>query len=58
VKLAPESDAPLTVTAVVPVDDRVSDCVADELTSTLPKSTLLVLTVSAEVIASNCRAKV
>lgn len=57
-KPAPESDAPLTVTAVVPVEDKVSDWLADELTSTLPKSTLLVFTVSAEVIASNCRAKV
>ena len=53
----PESVASLTVTGAVPVDESVKVCVADELTSTLPKSIVPVLTVSAAVTAVNCNEK-
>jgi len=46
VKAAPLIEAELTVTAEVPVEVRVIDCVAVELTETLPKLRLEVLTVS------------
>ncbi len=47
----PERVAPLTVTGAVPVDARVNVCVADELTSTVPKFRLPVSMVSAAVTA-------
>jgi hypothetical protein len=53
----PDKDSPLTVTGAVPVEERVKVCVADELTSTLPKSRVPVLTVSAAVTAFNCSEK-
>jgi len=53
----PETVAPLTVTAAVPVDERVNDCVAAELTSTLPKSRVPVLMVNAAVTGFNCTEK-
>jgi hypothetical protein len=56
-KPAPVSVAAFTVTDDTPVDDRVSVCVADELTSTLPKLTLDALTVRMEAAASRESAK-
>lgn len=53
----PDSVAAFTVTAEVPVDDKVTACVAEALTSTLPKSTLLALTVRIAVTAFNCSEK-
>ena len=44
VKAAPLIEAELTVTAEVPVDVSVTDCVAGEFTVTLPKLKLAVLT--------------
>lgn len=59
-KLAPEIEKPvpaivaeLIVTAEVPVDERVIDCEADELTATLPKFKLDVLTVSVATAGFN-----
>ena len=46
VKPAPLIEAELTVTAEVPVDVKVTDCVVGEFTVTLPKLRLAVLTVS------------
>ena len=46
VKAAPLIEAELTVTAEVPVEVSVTDCVAGEFTVTLPKLKLIVLTVS------------
>lgn len=45
-KPVPETDAEFTVTAVVPVDVSVSDCVAEEFTLTLPKPNVVALNVS------------
>jgi hypothetical protein len=42
-KPVPDSDAALTVTATVPVEERTTDCAAGEFTGTLPKATLVVL---------------
>jgi hypothetical protein len=53
----PETVAPVTVTGAVPVDARVSVCVPAELTSTLPKFNVPVLTVSDAVTAFNCTEK-
>jgi hypothetical protein len=49
----PDVFTPLTVTGAVPVDESVSVCVADELTSTLPKSRVPALTVRDAVTAFN-----
>lgn len=57
-KPAPLSVAALTVTGAVPVDDRVTACVAEALTSTSPKSKLPALTLRTEVTAFNCSANV
>jgi len=43
-KPVPDSDAALTVTGTVPVEERTTDCEAGEFTGTFPKATLEVLT--------------
>ena len=53
----PVNEAEFTVTATVPVELRVNDCVVGVLTATLPKERLGVLTVSVGMAAFNCRAK-
>ena len=65
-KLAPETLKPLpattaefTVTAAVPVEDSVTDCVVGVFTFTLPKATVVALMLSVGTPAAlNCRAKV
>ena len=64
-KEAPETENPvpatvaaLTVSAAVPVEERVSDCVVAVFTLTLPKFILKGLTLSVGTAAPNCRAKV
>ncbi len=61
VKPVPVSVAALTVTDAVPVEDRVRDWVAGEFRCTLPKATVVALTlsvgVSAAVTVPNCKAK-
>jgi hypothetical protein len=64
-KVAPETLKPvpvrvaaLRVTAAVPVEDRVSVCVAAVFTLTLPKDRLDELTLSVGTAAPSCRAKV
>jgi hypothetical protein len=52
VKAAPLIEAELTVTADVPVDVSVTDCVVGEFTVTLPKLKLAVLTESWELRAA------
>ena len=42
-KPVPDSDAALTVTGMVPVDERTTGCETGEFTGTLPKATLVVL---------------
>ena len=63
-KVAPETEKPvpvivaaLTVTGVVPVEVRVTDWVAGELMTTLPKVTLVALMVSAALLGPSCKAK-
>jgi hypothetical protein len=64
VKPVPARVAALTVTAAVPVEDRVRDWVAGEFRSTSPKAMVAALTLSAGVSAGvgvaapSCRAKV
>jgi len=58
VKPVPATVAALTVTATVPVEDRVSVCVAGVFTLTLPNTILPVLTPSVGIPAPNCNAKV
>jgi hypothetical protein len=50
--------AALTVTAVVPVEDRITDCVAAVFRFTLPKAMLVASILSVGVPVPNCRAKV
>jgi hypothetical protein len=50
--------AALTVTDAVPVEDRVTVCVVGVLALTLPNDKLVVLTLSVDVEAFNCRANV
>jgi hypothetical protein len=50
--------AALTVTATVPVEDRVSVCVAGVFTLTLPNPMLPALTLSVGTPAPNCNAKI
>jgi hypothetical protein len=57
VKLAPVSVAPLILTGAVPVEVKVTDCVADVLTTTLPNATLVALMLSASIAALSCREK-
>ena len=47
-KPAPDNVAEFTVTAAVPVDVSVTDCVAGVLSTTLPKARLVVLTLNVE----------
>ena len=56
-KPVPVNVAELTVTAVVPVDVKVTDCVAAVFTSTLPNGTLVALMLSVGTATFNCRAK-
>jgi hypothetical protein len=42
-KPVPDSDAALTVTGTVPVEERTTGCATGEFTGTLPKATLVVL---------------
>ena len=58
VKPVPVTAAPLTVTAPVPVDDKIIDCVVAIFKSTLPKLTLVTLMLSVGTVAPSCRAKV
>ena len=57
-KPVPATVAALTVTAAVPVEDRVNVCVVAVFAFTLPKDRLDVLTLSVGTAAPNCRAKV
>lgn len=45
-KPAPETVAEETVTAVVPFDERMTDCVVDDPTTTVPKFSVVELSVS------------
>ena len=58
VKPVPVIVPELMVTEAVPVDVRVIDCVAGEFRKTLPKPTLVALTLRVEVPTLNCKAKV
>ena len=58
VKPVPATVAALTVTAAVPVEDRVSVCVVAVFTFTLPKDKLDELTLSVGTAAPSDRAKV
>lgn len=55
---APASVAALIVTGWVPVDVRVTDCVAEVLVATLPNATLVALMLSVMVAGFSWRAKV
>lgn len=57
-KPAPVTVAALTVTAAVPVEVKVTDCVAGEFRFTLPKGTLVALMLSVATAGPSCRAKV
>jgi hypothetical protein len=64
-KLAAEIEKPvpatvieLTVTGAVPVDVRMTDCVAEVFTCTLPKGMLVALMLSVGTAAFSCRAKI
>ena len=57
VKPAPFSVAPLIVTGTVPVDVKVTDCVAGVLTNTSPNGTLVALMLSVGIAAFSCRVK-
>jgi len=54
---APVTVAALMVTDEVPVEVRVSDCVAGTLSPTLPNAMLVALMLRAAVLALSCRAK-
>jgi hypothetical protein len=56
-KLAPVNVAPLIVTGAVPVEVKVTDCVAGVLTGTSPNATLVALMVNARMAAFSCRVK-
>ena len=58
VKPVPATESALTLTAAVPVEDRVSVCVAAVFTFTLPKARLDELRLSVGTEAPSCRAKV
>ena len=53
----PVSAAEFTTTATLPVEDRVTVCVEEELMATLPITTLLVLMLSVGTAATSCTAK-
>jgi hypothetical protein len=57
-KPVPVMVAELMVTGAVPVDVRVTDCVAEVFTCTLPKAMLVALILSVGTAAFNCRAKI
>src|SRR5579863_9978328 len=57
VKPVPASVAALMVTGAVPVELKVTDCVADVFNTTLPKEMLVALIFRVGVNAFNCRAK-
>ena len=57
-KPVPDIAEALTVTAAVPVEDRISGCVTAESTGTLPKAKLEELIPNVGTAAPNCRAKV
>jgi hypothetical protein len=57
VKPVPVSVAELMVTGAVPVDVRVTDCVAAVFTCTFPKGMLAALRLSVGTAAFNCRVK-
>jgi hypothetical protein len=57
VKPAPAIDAPLIVTAVLPVDVKVAEDVAAVFTITSPNDMLVVLVLSVDTAAFNCRTK-
>ncbi len=48
-KPVPDNVAEFTVTAAVPVEVSVTDCVAGVLSTTLPKARLVALTLKVEV---------
>jgi hypothetical protein len=48
-KPAPVTEAPLIVTAVVPVEVNVTDCVFDVFRSTVPKAILVAFTLKVAV---------
>jgi hypothetical protein len=47
----------LIVTGAVPVEVKVTDCVAGVLTTTSPNATLVALILSASIAAFSCRGK-
>ena len=51
-KPVPETDAELTVTAPVPDDASVNDCVPEEFTATLPKLSVVALNDNCGVVAA------
>jgi len=57
-KPVPDSAAALTVTAAVPVEYRISDCVVSAPTFTLPKTRLDALRLSSGAEAPSCKPKV
>ena len=58
VKPLPLTAAALTVTAAVPVEDRITDCVAGVLRFTFPNATLVALMLSVATPTPSCRLKV
>ena len=58
VKPDPATVASLTITATVPVEDKVSVCVVAVFTLTLPKPMLAALTLSVGTPDPSCRAKI
>ena len=58
VKPGPATVAALTVTATVPVEDRVTVCVVAVFTFTVPKPMLPALTLSVDTPDPSCKAKV
>ena len=57
-KPAPLTAAALTVTAAVPVEDKVTDCVDGVFTFTLPNARLEVLALSVDTEEPSCNANV
>jgi hypothetical protein len=57
VKPAPVNAAVLIITGTLPVDVKVTDCVATVLTTTSPNATLLALMLNAGIAAFNVSEK-
>jgi hypothetical protein len=57
-KPVPVRDAALTVTGIVPVDERTNGCVTAEFTGTVPKSSVLALIPKTGIAAPSSRANV